>query len=117
MDEFEYKKYTLEEKKIYNEALPKIIEGLKKGLKFNEACAITNVEDKDLKEFIIDDALKVMIAELHYAKRFSLQEVADRLDVPIETINKANREMLEDVKRTARAIFKMENPDTTIGDA
>lgn len=117
MGDFIYKEYTDEENKIYDKAMAKIMDGLRDGLGFDEACNSANVEDKELKEFIVDDALKIMIAEIHYVKGLSLPEVATLLKVSIEPINKANLEMLEDIGLTATEVYKLNNPDTQIGNA
>lgn len=117
MDDFRYKEYTEEENKIYNEAIDKIMKGLRNGLNFNEACSTAYIEDKELKGFIEDDALKIVIAEMHYVKDLSLQNIADTLEVSIDTINKANAEMLEDVEIMSTEIYKMNNPDSPIGNA
>ncbi len=117
MEDFKYKEYSADESKIYDAAMAQIIEGLRNGLSFNDACSVVNVEDKELKEFIEDDALKIMIADLHYAKGLSLPEVASVLKVSIETINRANLEMLEDVGITSMEVYKQNNPDSPIGNA
>ena len=117
MGDLNYKEYTAEENKIYNAAMAKIMEGLKTGLSFNDACSAANVEDKELKEFIEDDALKIMIADMHYAKGLSLPEVASVLKVSIETTNRANLEMLEDVGITSMEVYKQNNPDKPVGNA
>lgn len=116
MADFKYKEYSEEENKIYDEAMTKIREGLKNGLNFNEACSIINV-DNELKKFIVDDALKIMIAEMHYAKGMTLKQVADALKVPLKAIDIANMEMLEDVSMTAVEIYRKSNPDSPIGNA
>jgi hypothetical protein len=117
MEDFKYKDYSDEENKIYNEAMAEIMEGLRNGLSFNEACSIVNVQDKDLRGFIEDDALKIIIAEMHYAKGLSLPEVADILKISTETTNKANLEMLEDIEITAIDAYRLNNPDTQTGNA
>jgi hypothetical protein len=116
MTDFKYKEYSEEENKIYDEAIAKIREALKNGLNFNEACSIINV-DEGLKKFIVDDALKVMIAEMHYAKGMSLRQVADTLKVSIKDVDIANMEMLEDVGITAAEIYKMSNHGGPMGNA
>ncbi|MFA4918075.1 MAG: hypothetical protein WC581_02350 [Thermodesulfovibrionales bacterium] len=117
MGDFKYKEYTAEESKIYDEAILKIIEGFKNGLSFNEACSAVKVEDKELKGFIEDDALKVIIADMHYAKGISLPEVADALKVSIETTNKASLEMLEDVEIATIEGLKQIKHDKPTGNA
>ncbi len=115
--EFEYKEYTPEEDEIYESAISKIKEAIKNGLNFNEACCIVKVDDLKLKRFIVDDALKIMIAEMHYEKDMSLPVVADTLKVPLKAVNIANMEMLEDAGATTAEMFKRSNPGAPIGDA
>jgi hypothetical protein len=115
--EFKYKEYTPEEDKIYESAISKIKEAIKNGFNFNEACSIVNVSDPELKRFIVDDALKMMIAEMHYEKGMPLPVVADRLKVPLKAVNIANTEMLEDVGIAAAEMFKRSNVGGHIGNA
>jgi len=115
--EFKYKEYTSEEDKIYESAISKIKEAIKNGLNFREACNIVRIDDQELKRLIVDDALKIMIAEMHYEKGMPLIVVADRLKVPLKAVNIANMEMLEDTGIAAAEIFKRSNPDAPIGNA
>jgi hypothetical protein len=117
MEDFTYKEYTEEENEIYNKAMDEIMEALKKGRKFNDACSAINVEDKELKTYIEDDALKIIIADMHYVKGLSLQNVADDLEVSIEIVNRANAEMMEDVAMTTTELYKINNPEHPIGNA
>jgi hypothetical protein len=117
MSDLKYKEYTPEESKIYEKAMARIREGLKNGLNFNEACGVVDVGDEELKRHIVDDTLKVMIAEMHYAKGMPLRQVADTLKVSIKDVDIANMEMLEDVGMTAAEIYRMGNPDSPMGNA
>lgn len=117
MENLKYKEYTEEENLIYDESISKIKEGLKNGLSFNEACNIVNIEDAELKRLILDDALKIMIADMHYTKGMTLRQVADTLRVPIIIVDRANNEMLEDVGISAAELYKMSNPNNPIGNA
>lgn len=117
MEGFQYKQYTEEETKIYNKAMDKIMEGLKNGLSFQEACGSVDVPDEELKNYILDDALKIMIADMHYVKSLSLQDISDSLRLPVERIEKANHEMLEDISITNEQVFKLMNDGTQCGNA
>ncbi len=114
MSDFEYKHYTDEETKIYNEAMAKIRSGLENGLSFNEACNAVDVEDGALRNFIFEDALKVTIAEMHYQKGILLQQVADTLKLPLKKVNATNLEMLEDIGITAAEVYRKNSPDGPI---
>ena len=105
-----YKEYSPEEDRIYNESIAKIREGMKNGLTFGEACQVIDVTDEELKEFILDDALKIMIAELHYGKAMNLEEVARILNLPMGKVRVASLEMLEDAGIAAAELHRKNNP-------
>lgn len=117
MSEVNYKHYTEEESKIYNEALERIKGGLKNGLSFDEACLGVTIDDAELKEMVTDDALKISIAEMHYGQGMTLKQVADILKVPVKRLNVANNEMLEDAGITAAENYRSSNPDGPVGNA
>jgi hypothetical protein len=117
MEDFQYKQYTEEESRVYNEAMDAIMGGLKNGLSFHEACSSVEVPDEDLKNFILDDALKIMIADMHYIKSLSLRDISESLRLPVERIEKANQEMLEDISVTNEQVFKIMNDGTQCGNA
>lgn len=93
--------------KAYERAAVKIREGLAQGLDFDEACAAIDVGDKGLRERIIDDMLKVLIAEEHFSRNISLEEMAEKLKVPVNRLETAKKEMLENVKdASVKAFYK-----------
>lgn len=116
MPNFRFKEYTPEEDKIYEESIYKIKQGLKNGLDFKESCSMINVDDPVLKRFIIDDALKIMIADMHYQNKLTLQQVADLLNVPLKTVNIANMEMLEEAGLASAEEYKKANPEDLFGN-
>jgi hypothetical protein len=117
MEKFKYKEYTQEETVVYDNAMEKIIEAYQNGLSYKEACSVVNIEDPELRGFIFDDALKVMIADLHFSKGMTLPDVANRLKVSMRSIIIAYNEMLEDVGISALEEYKLINPEGPIGNA
>jgi hypothetical protein len=117
MEELRYKEYTEEESRVYHQTMDEIMEGLKKGLTFREACGAAKGNDEQLRRFIEDDALKIMIADMHYNKGIPLEKVAEKLQVPVDKIKEASAEMLEDVGMTAVEIYRANNPDSPVGNA
>ena len=93
--------------KTYEQAVEKIRKGLEQGLDFDKASAAIDVEDEDLKKHIIDDMLKVIIAEEHFTKSLPLNKLSEKLNIAIDRLEKAKEEMLEDVKNTSvKAFYK-----------
>jgi hypothetical protein len=117
MEDFHYKEYTEEESRIYHDAMDRIMEALQSGMNFHDACGTAVVGDEELKRFIEDDALKIMIADMHFKKGLPLEEVADTLKVPVDIIIKADAEMLEDISISTAEVFKAANPDAQFGNA
>jgi hypothetical protein len=117
MEEFRYKEYTEEESHIYHETMKKIMEGLTRGLPFNEACNLVKVPDEQIRGFIEDDALKIVIADMHYSKGISLEQVAEELNVQVDMIRRANAEMLQDIEMTSMEMYRAQNPGSPAGGA
>jgi predicted transposase YdaD len=117
MENFTYKEYTEEESRIYNEAMDSIMEGLEKGFSFADACGRLDIEDEELKGFIMDDALKIMIADMHFNKGLSLEHISGSLSVPLDLVKRAQREMLQDIEISTTQVYKSLHPDSPIGNA
>lgn len=116
-EDFQYKVYTEEEENIYNEAISKILNNLKNGLNFKEACSMVAVEDVELKGFIIDDALKVCMADMHFSKGMSLEQISNVLNIPVNILDIVKAQMFEDVGITASEIYKNSNTNSPRGNA
>jgi hypothetical protein len=117
MEDFQYKEYTEEESRIYNKAMDDIMAALQKGSSFDEACAFVDIADGELKGFIVDDALKVLIADIHYAKNLPLEYIADTFKISMDIINKANKEMMQDVEIASTEVYSAKHSEGHVGNA
>jgi len=82
-------------------------EGLAKGLDFDAASAAVEVENEELRKSIIDDMLKVLIAEEHFGKNLPLEDLAKMLHVSLERLETKKTSMLQEVKETSiKAFYK-----------
>ncbi len=97
-----------EEDRLYTESVNRIKTAVEQGLGFEEAAKLVEVKDAEARESILDDALKVIIAEMHFAKQEQLEKLAKKLKLPIEKLMKARQEMLADVELAAIEKFKEE---------
>lgn len=117
MEEFIYKEYTEEETSIYEKAIPEIIDFVKSGLSFQDACERVQIEDTELKAYIVDDALKIVIAEMHFNQHMSLHKISGLIGVSTDILTKAQREMVQDVSISASEFFTQTNPEGHCGNA
>ena len=103
--------FITETDKAYKEAVSKMRKALEQGLDFDKASASINVEDAGLKKEIIEDMLKVIIAEEHFTKNIPLDKLSEALGVPMERLESAKKSMIEDVKNSSiKAFYKSLKP-------
>lgn len=94
---------------LYEESVRRIKSAVEKAMSFEQAVKLIDVKDASLKAAIIDDALKVIIAEMHFVRKKSVDEVAKALKLPAERITKARQEMLADVEQAAIDAYKSQS--------
>ncbi len=99
--------FKTEEMKAYEKAITKIREGLSQGLDFDSACNAISIDNEDLRTQIIDDMLKIIIAEEHFAKNVPLGVLANALKIPVDRLEKAKEEMFKEVEQqSVNAFYK-----------
>ncbi|MBI5639338.1 MAG: hypothetical protein HZA17_02830 [Nitrospirae bacterium] len=92
--------FKSEEDRVYELAFAAIRKALAQALDFDRACEAIEVKDETLRRSIIDDMLKVLIAEEHFAKNIPLDELAKKLSVPLARLETARKEMFEDIEKS-----------------
>jgi hypothetical protein len=112
MPEFLFKEFTPEEDKLYVEAVSKYREAIEAGKTLRQAYESYSITDKRLESLIHADFLKIMIAERHFEKRQSLEEVARALDVSPDLVKDTHKRMLQEVGVTAANQFGREYGDS-----
>lgn len=112
MPEFHFKEFTPEEDKLYVEAVSKYREAIEAGKTLRQAYEGYSIADKELEALIQADFLKIMIAERHFERRQSLDEVAKALAVSLDLVKDTHKRMLQEVGVTAATQFGRE-----LGDA
>jgi hypothetical protein len=98
--------FTEEEGRIHQAGFKVIFSGMEKGLGFDEACLGLTIVDPEMRHVIIEDYLKVTIAERHFQDSQPLEEVANTLKIPVERIATTREEMLREVQEAASAVYR-----------
>ncbi len=104
-----YNDLPQEQEEMYNESVRRIKSAVEKSMSFEQAASLLDVEDEGLKAAIVDDALKVLIAEMHFARRKSIADVAKALKLSPERVEQARVEMLSEVEQSAIDAYKAEH--------
>lgn len=83
--------------RIYEKAVRRIRYSLARGLTFDEACSKLTDIDQDLKAFITEDFLKILIAEEHFGSGLGIDDMALILGLSCERIEACRVDMIEEV--------------------
>ena len=105
MPEFQFKDFTPEEGKVYEEAVNRYREAVAAGGTLRQAYESYAISDKELATLIQADFLKIMIAERHFAQRQSLEDVARSLDISPDLVKDTYARMLQEVGVTSANHF------------
>ena len=114
MSKIKYKEFTKEEENIYDNAITDIRDNIKKGMKFEDACNAVKVDDDDLKLIILEDFLKITVAELHYTHRKTIDEIAKELDIPVQSVALTHKRMLDDIMNTQKGNLCLDAPEKLV---
>jgi len=104
-DELPEDAFSSESEKVYMAALKAVKAGMTKGYDFDSASATVDIQDEQLRQTVLDDVLKVIIAEEHFTKKIPLDQISRTLNLPLERLEKARVEMLEDVENSEITAF------------
>jgi transcription initiation factor TFIIIB Brf1 subunit/transcription initiation factor TFIIB len=108
MPSFDFKEFTDEESRIYEEAIHKFHEAVAAGKTLRQTYDSYAIADKELEKLIQADFLKILIAERHFGQRQSLDDIAKALDISTNLIKETHARMLQEVGVTAASQFSEE---------
>ncbi len=108
MPEFNFKEFTPEESRIYEEAIAKYRVAVTAGSKLKQAYESYTIADQELSSLIQADFLKILIAERHFTQNQPLEKIARDLDVSLEIMMDTHARMLQEVGVTAANQFGQE---------
>ena len=98
--------FTPEEERQHDAGFAAIREGLAAGQDFAQACERVVADSPDLRRIIVDDFLKVTIAQRHFQGGESTEQVAAALGISVERVEFTRREMLAEVAAAAVDVFR-----------
>ena len=105
MPEFNFKEFTAEEGRIYEEAVSKYRNAIADGKALRQAYESYSIENKELEKLIQVDFLKILIAERYFGLHQAMEDIAEALDVSVSLIKETHARMLQEVGVTAASQF------------
>jgi len=98
--------FSAEEERIHDTGFARIQEGLAAGFGFDKACEGIEAPDDELRRIIVDDYLKVTIAQRNFQGGESTSDIAASLGIPVGRVELARREMLAEVAAASVEVFR-----------
>ncbi len=86
---------------IHDAAIQHIFKALEAGKRWESIIQSLEMADQELKRIIIDDFLKITLAQRHFQGRQSVKQIAKSLGVPANVMIKAKESMLQEVKQAS----------------
>ena len=86
---------------LHADSLKKIMNAVKKGSSFHEACSLINISDVDMRKFIVNDALKLLVSEMHCGSGMPLKQLALKLGVSLSRLLNAKENISEEGEEPA----------------
>jgi hypothetical protein len=108
----QYGEFSEEEGKVHVAGIKILHDGMEKGLGFDEACAGLDVIDPSMRQIVMDDYLKVTIAERHFQGKEDLDKIAADLKVTEERLEEKKKSMLAEVKEAAVDFYRKQAGDS-----
>lgn len=100
-DELGNDAFLSDENKEYKKMLEKIMIAVNGGVGLDEACNSLEIKDGDLKANVCEDALKVLIAQMHFEQKMATDKIAGLLKISVERVNAARESMLAEIEEAA----------------
>jgi hypothetical protein len=98
--------FSPEEERLHDAGFARIRDGLAAGFGFDKACEGIVAPDAELRRIIVDDYLKVTIAQRNFQGGESTAAIAASLGVSVERVEFARHEMLAEVAAASVDVFR-----------
>lgn len=89
---------------VYESATRMIRRSIDQGCTYDEACDIISNLDHDLKNFIKEDFLKIIIAEEHFGTGLDMDDLALYLGLSYEKVESTRDALISDIVRETTEI-------------
>ncbi len=88
---------------LREKSISRIRQAVSEGLSFDQACSLVFIDSKELKEAVVSESLRTMIAEFHISKGMPLKQLAMRLRLSMSRLLK-EKEIMDREPEEARVI-------------
>ncbi|MEO5330649.1 MAG: hypothetical protein H7839_01390 [Magnetococcus sp. YQC-5] len=99
--------FSAEQDRIHEEAITFLREALAAGRTWSQASKALVVRDAKLKTVILDDYLKVLLAERHFQGGERLKGIAGELGLSMEVLLTLKESMIREVQESSQRAYRL----------
>lgn len=93
--------FSLEEDRIHGQATAFLTAALKQGKTWKQASRALRVTDPEFKAIILDDYLKITLAQRHFQEGEAIKTIASSLKVPPDLLLAVRAAMIKEVEKAS----------------
>lgn len=98
---------SAEEDRLHDEAIAYLKKTTNSGQPWKKVCDGLRIRDEELKRLILDDFIKITIAERHFQAQEGLKQIAKTLGLPMDVLVKAKEEMFAEVQAVSLQAYHL----------
>lgn len=103
--------FSAEQDKIHEKSLVFLRDALKRGEPWKTVTAQLDIKDPLFKTVILDDCLKILLAERHFQGGEEIHTIALELQVPVALLLAVKEDMIREVKEASIQAYHLSQPE------
>ncbi|WP_130471319.1 hypothetical protein [Candidatus Magnetaquicoccus inordinatus] len=98
---------------VHSRAIEFLRKKIKKGDPWKKAVADLTIADQAFKAVILDDFLKITLAERHFQGKEEIKSIARLLQVPVELLEAVKEAMIREVRDASIEVYRRSRSEQT----
>lgn len=105
--------FSSDQERVHAESIAFLQKKVKKGVAWKKMVEDLPVQDAGFKAVILDDFLKILLAERHFQAGEAIKSVARLLQVPVELLEAVKEDMIREVRDASIEVYHRSRPEQT----
>lgn len=105
--------FSDDQERVHAEAIAFLQKKIKKGEAWKKVVEDLHIQDATFKAIILDDFLKILLAERHFQAGEAIKSIARLLHVPVELLEAVKEDMIREVRDASIEVYHRSRPEQT----
>lgn len=98
---------SADDDRLHTQALEQVMRLVKEGKPWDKVVAGLRLDDAELKAIVLDDFLKIALADRHFNKKQGLKEISKELRIPMDTLLATKQSMIDEVRDASLKVYQL----------